>query len=368
MKTTSTNIMPLRSTRTTILGGLLAMVVGVTTGCGSDPFTDEGVVVERTGTLTAALSTTGPDGATYKFVNNTRLNIYTAVNSRGASYGIVAPIDGAETVFTKRLPVGTYTLGLTQSNGLERTLNGVTTVVAAEWLDPPDATFDVVENQTIPVVLHFRVTGIGDITFAMGSVAVTLDVEQTTTTNVSKAREGGNITVTSERFADPAASYVAPLTMTTGTSHPQAVTVSLSGSWENRLGLSVCRPATIASYSWAATDQALRLRLEQVAAGDGELCFNDNGAADYFSLHVTRLGPAPADQTSFLPEASYFAVLNITGVVGDVFDGVTLRQSALADGVTVSNGSFTHTLQQPGAPIAVTSLIATFNGSFSLLP
>ncbi|HEV8245649.1 MAG TPA: hypothetical protein VGP93_07765, partial [Polyangiaceae bacterium] len=87
--------------------------------------------VESTGTLSAALSTIGSDGATYSFPAGTYLYVLTS------SWIQYYPIDGTATLFGQQLPVGSYTLGFYVSGGgplmLDRTDSSGTTSVSADW-------------------------------------------------------------------------------------------------------------------------------------------------------------------------------------------------------------------------------------------
>jgi hypothetical protein len=347
------------------LAGLLglalafALTPAMLTACGSEGAAQP---AEHTGTLSAALSATGPDGATYKFLGGTRLQVSTP--QWMTSY----PIDGPEAVFTKQFAVGDYTLDVTTSTVLERTYNGVSKIVSAEWLDPHPIPFSIVENQTTSVVLHFRVTGLGDITFAVGNLAVTVEVENATTTNATKAREDGTISVTSQTFADPAAPYAAPLTVDPATPHFQGIGVHATGPWEHRFGTMVCRPVTVASFSNSNGDDPIFNRLLQMlGSGTGELCIADQGAQDSFILNLVANGPVPANQAAYLPEASYFRNVFVSGQIGDVFDGATLRQAMLSDGVTISSGQFMHLLTSNATGTQLTRLDASFSGGTFLL-
>jgi hypothetical protein len=330
-------------------------------GCGSEA---PAPPAEHTGTLSAALSTTGPDGATYKFLNGTRLQVATP------QWMTSFPVDGPEAVFTKQLAVGSYTLELTTWTVLERTYNGVSKIVQAEWLDPHPIPFSILENQTTPVVLHFRVTGLGDITFAVGNLAVTVEVENATTTNATRAREDGTFTVNSQTFADPAAPYAAPLTVDPAVTHFQGIGVNATGPWEHRFGTMVCRPVSVAAISNSTGDDPVQRRLFQILVGGaGELCIADQGAQDSFTLNLVAEGAVPGDQTAYLPEPSYFRNIFVSGSIGDVFDGATLRQTVLAEGVPVSSGQFMHLLISNTTGTQLTRLDGSFSGgTFALEP
>src|SRR5687767_90816 len=62
--------------------------------------------VEETGSISAAITTLGPDGATYAMPSGTSLRVI------ASSWEAWFPLDGAGTSFTQSLPAGDYTLEL----------------------------------------------------------------------------------------------------------------------------------------------------------------------------------------------------------------------------------------------------------------
>ena len=72
--------------------------------------------------------------------------------------------------------------------------------------------------------------------------------------------------------------------------------------------------------------------------------------------------PAPAAQQSFLADPSYYRDLHISGRIGDIFDGTTLRQTVLANFVALTSGQFTHRIYAGSGPSGtpLSTLAATF--------
>jgi len=111
-------------------------------------------------------------------------------------------------------------------------------------------------------------------------------------------------------------------------------------------------------------------RLLQMAGAAGELCIWDYGASDYFQLTLTQSGPAPAEQVSYLPEADYLRQFYLYGSnFPDVYDGTTLRQSALATWVTPSSTDtyYSHSIYNADYT-TYTYTYGTFSGRLRLQP
>jgi hypothetical protein len=323
---------------------LLALLASVaaplaTTACSNQTGDEQGI--EVTGTVSAALSTTGSDGATYQFPPNS----YLIVKSTATwDYFL---IDDASAIFTQSLPVGTYEIGLyfdgNASPTLLRTEGSETTTVSADWTDPDPLSFEILQDTTTPIVLHFHVEGLGDLTFDTGNLQVTFDVIQDITTQPDLFKESGDITFVQEEYADPGAQYATELDVDTSAPTAQSLWVQSESDWAQVGANSVCKDVSLAALGYGSP--GLGNRYGQLADADyGTLCIYDYGEGypyDYAYFSIFANGPAPVAQQSYLPDPAYNFSLYFSTDIPDVYDGETLEQTALEQPVT-GNGFVQH--------------------------
>jgi len=290
------------------------------------------------GSVTVALATTGSDGATYQFPAGTSLEVFSSNGFFGSF-----PIDGAETVLSEMVPVGPYQAQLAfPSNGpvqLVRTLNGMSQTVAATWSDPQPFTFTIFQNMTTPVVLHFSVVGLGDVTFQIGRLLVSIDVNATTTTMPTGAQQSGVVTVSTQTIV-PGFGLETPLGLTVGEVDSESISVSLTAAFQPSSPGVACATGTLSAISApmsSAAFTALVEELEGTPAASVSVCVFDEGTTDIVTLEPARFGAAPADQQAFLPGSNYDFIAFVQFTVGDVYDGTTLKLSQL--GVPIALGS-----------------------------
>lgn len=293
-----------------------------------------------TGSVTVALATTGSDGATYQFPSGTELE---TVN--GSGFNGFFPIDGSETVLTETIPVGLYQAFLITPNGsplqLVRTLNGMSQTVPATWTDPQPFNFTVMQNMTTPIVLHFSVAGLGDITFQVGRLQVSIDVNSTTTTMPTGGQESATMTINSQTLA-PGLGLETPLGLAVGEVDAVSISISLTGPFTQQTNGFVCAFGTLSAISAPTSSAAFTALVEELAgtpASFVSLCIFDAGTNDFVELTVVRFGAAPADQQAFLPGSNYQFSSFLEFQAGDIFDGTTLRLSELAGPITLDSGN-----------------------------
>jgi hypothetical protein len=288
------------------------------------------------GTLTAALTTTGSDGATYAFPSGAFLSVSSMTT------GDFIPLDGVDTVLNRKLPVGTYTATLYYAGGdvvLDRTLSGVTSSVPAVWTDSQPVSFDIVDQQTTPLVLHFKVEGLGDVTFQVGTLQLSFDVTKESAQQPTRADAQGSASFFMEEDADPTAAYATSLHIDQGVPYAYHLQLQGGGDWVNYAGGTACKYGTL-GISDASDNPALALRAAEEVGASGGLCVYDQGASDYIVLYASRTGAPPMGQESFLPDASYSFYVQFGSSTPDLFDGTTLKQSLLEAPLSLSNGNF----------------------------
>jgi hypothetical protein len=327
-----------------------ALVVGaplVLAGC-SDASTES--PAERTGSIAAAISTTGADGATYSFPEGAYLYV-----QQGA-FGEYFSLSGEGTTLTLDLPVGTYTLGLYYDSGsvqLERTLAGTTSLIEADWTDPSPLGFSIAEGATTPVVLHFDVEALGDVTFDTGNLEVSLDVDTDVGAEAGELDESGTFTFTDSQFADPSAEYASALSVDLGVEYAQSLNIDATSDWAFISSSTICKSGDLLAAT-SSSDGGLARRLAQLTGSGSsftQVCVYDYGETDLVTFYASRAGEAPAEQQGFFPGTGYQFVLYVGAYVGDVFDGTTLKQGSLS-GVAVPSGFFSNYIYENGVLLA----------------
>jgi hypothetical protein len=289
-----------------------------------------------------ALATTGSDGASYQFPPGTQLDLF---NNNTGFFGNFA-IDGTETALTETVPIGSYTATLSfPSNGpvqLVRTSGGTSTTVAATWTDGQPYTFGVGLNVTTPIILHFSVVGLGDITFQVGKVQVSIDVNSTTTQMPGSGSQSGTIANSFQSFA-AGLGLETPLGLTNGESDSEAVAFTVTSPFSLEATGFACAsitPTSITSSSPSNTNAFNALMQEFVGPGGfASLCVQDQGTNDAVLLEIFRNGAAPSNQVSFLSGGNYQFGMFIQFNAGDVFSGSTLKLSQIAGPLTLNTAT-----------------------------
>jgi hypothetical protein len=330
------------------------------TGCST---ASHGESVAQTGSLSAALTTTGADGATYGFP----FDAYLLVQS--ATTGEYIQLTGPETQINHTLPVGTYTASLYYGSGsvvLTRTEGAVTTTVPAEWTNPQPVTFDIVKGQTTPLALHFAVKGLVDLVFDTGTLQLIADVVEQAASQPGSAQVTGTYNSYYSANADDTAAYATSLAVTQGVDYPLTLGFQSTGTWTQFGGGTICVQGTLGSAS-AGGSPGLSLRLAELTSGSASVCVYDQGATDQVALFVNRFGAPPAGQETFLPDPNYYFYSGTFGQVGDVYDGTTLHQTALKN-VALANGFFYQSVYDGSSSVQLTTSQGAFTGNLQLTP
>src|SRR3954469_9448454 len=134
-------------------------------GCGNSPDRSDADSA-RFGTLSAALVATGADGASYRFPAGALLSAFTN------SFTAVLPLNTDEDVASATLPAGVFNVALLGPTQLERSSDGMTTLVDATLLNVQPMTVEIFENQVTSLELRFRVSELGSVSFSVGTLRV----------------------------------------------------------------------------------------------------------------------------------------------------------------------------------------------------
>jgi hypothetical protein len=350
-----------KSIRTWVTTIILALSALSVASCGGAP-NEAADSREATGTLKGALQTTAPDGGTYSFPPGTLLRIAGPVALEWQ------PIDGPETVFSLDLPPGVYELEFDFPGNpqLRRTKDGESQLVAAQWTEPQPFKVTIEEDETTTATFHFLVKGLGVVTFSIGTLDVTLDVTSSTSISMSAAAEG-EVDLYSQTYNDSTAAYAAALGVDVNTIHSLALSVVSTGDWIQSGSSGVCKTVAAQQVTGSA-DLGWSRRLAQLSGATGHLCVRNRGAADWVIIQLRRYNSAaPADQLGYLPNSYQFEIY-VGGAVGDVFDGSTLNEAALATATPLTDGVFDQNVQQLPAYTMITRIMGDFDGTVMLAP
>jgi hypothetical protein len=138
---------------------------------------------ESSGTVSAAVTTVGPDGAIYALPAGTTLSL---VSSASGSQTFSLAVDGTGSTESYTLPSGTYSATLSTVTSLVRTGDaGPATSVPATLSDAQPYQVIVTAGATTSLTFHFAIAGTGqNLTFSTGGVS----------TNVVVSTNGGTAT------------------------------------------------------------------------------------------------------------------------------------------------------------------------------
>jgi hypothetical protein len=266
---------------------------------------------EQTGTLSAALTAVGPDGATYSLPLSTNLMIYTAPTDGGVStFMAQLGLSGGGATQSFSVGSGSYTATLFSNYGglppdagtpwtLTRNGDGGATSVQAVLTDPQPYTFTINAGQITNVTFHFTVLGLGSLTFSTGTLTTGVQVVSGTTTP-------GHIVVTGNALMYPPGSGQLNLTpavnsLLTYTGNPSvsyAENLTITGPFVPNVD-AVCAPVSgtvtaTGSADAGATGTDLADLFIESSNGTGTVCLSDanNGNAGMVSVSLVRIGGA----------------------------------------------------------------------------
>lgn len=206
-------------------------------GCASQP--------SPSGQLTVALVAPGAGGVTYRLPPGTQLQL------TSSSFAGFYSLDAEAASITINVPPGAYGAvlanpggGYTTSWPLWRTsADGNTTTVVSATTDP-NGTVTVVENETVDYAIHFNVATAQVITFAHGTIDVTVDVGENPATSyeIDFDLQALNGTGILDGAAPPelAARLPADVSSTAFSVHTQT-----AGPWSWASRRSICAPVRV---------------------------------------------------------------------------------------------------------------------------
>jgi hypothetical protein len=287
---------------------------------------------ESTGYISIPLTATGAGGVIYRMPPNTQLNL-----SQGGQFVAGFGLDGDATSQTLEVAAGDYGVSLIDLAGdttvwpLTRVNPDGTTEVVQGLLDLTP-TITVADHQTTPLVIRFQVGGIGPITFHVGAIDVSVEVDETGATAFDFTITGPSLT-TGFVFAGPnAPAALAPrLPALNDSGDSYTVTMHTTGPWQFLVANLLCAPAT-ATVSATGNQGFVELMGEATPTGFDQLCLQQVAPQQAFLfMSFFRQGPAATPLLSDLGDQQYFVGHDFSAqVAADVFDGFTLDLRPLA--------------------------------------
>jgi hypothetical protein len=278
------------------------------------------------GYITVPLTAPGPGGVTYRMPADAVLFLTQPDITRG--FGL----DPDAASQTLQVPSGDYGVSLSDAAGdttvwpLTRVHPDGTTEVVQGLLDLTP-TITVSNHQTTPLVIRFHVAGIAPISFDVGAINVTVEVDETA------AATAFDLTITAPQlsalfvFVGPNAPAALPprLPAQDATGDGYTVTAHTTGPWSVVTPNFVCAPTT-ATFSATGNPGFVNLLAEAPPTGFDQLCIEQAGPQQAFLfMSFFRSGAATTPLLSDLGDQEYFVGHDFSAqVAADLFDGFTL--------------------------------------------
>jgi len=281
------------------------------------------------GTIEAAITAPGGNGSTYRLPDDT----YAYVSS--STYADIFSLDGDAQVIAFDVPVGDYSVYLQNNNGytidwpLERTNADMSVeTVNATLVTPQPVAVTVLEDQVSSLVFQFQVVDGGTVTFAQGTIQISVAVDETEST-AGRLDIGGDYQKNYDQFGDAAPAVLADRVPAVGDAIFQDLYINVVGDWVQTSGDSVCSTASLIGGTVSSNIYDLT-----VEAWTGEtnmrLCLYGNEWPAYMYLDSYRFGATSTGTFSDLAPELYFSQTIGAYLPNPVWDGETLDLGGFA--------------------------------------
>jgi hypothetical protein len=276
---------------------------------------------ESFGSVGAALTATDDSGATYRLPAGSRLDL------GSSTYFDSFSLDGDAAVVHIDLPVGDYQAWLSHDFGytsawpLQRTApDGTVQTVTGYLITPMPQALTIFEGTTTSLVLAFEVPEFGAVTFAEGTLDVSVDIEQTTAGGV-EVQAGAVMNADIVQAGAGAPPELATRLPALGDAVELSLGATITGPWNKASSTSACAPGMLATLG-AVDPGVIDLVLE--ANGAVQVCVFDSEPPQLRIL-ATRIGAPSTPTFDDLPgDQMTFLASMIVELPGPVFDGETL--------------------------------------------
>lgn len=305
------------------LAALLFVMIG-SAGC-----TEESAP-ESVGYVSIPLTASGAGGATY------RLPPFTFLDLSGAGFFGSFQLDDEAAVKTVRVPPGDYSVNLFGPNG-ETTVFPLTRENVDGTFDTVPGTLDltptitVTENETTPLVIRFQVPIAGPITFTLGSVDVSVAIDETAAAAFDIEIAAHELTTSFVGVNDTTPAELPPRLPAVGdTGHSYVATLQTVGPWHLAGQNFICAPVT-GSVHAGGNQGFADLVFEVRPSGGEQLCIQQVTPEQAFlSVFFSAAGTPETTLFDDLPADEVFASHGIISQINArLFDGTTLRLKAL---------------------------------------
>jgi hypothetical protein len=311
---------------------------------------------EPTGYITVPLTAPGPGGVSYRLPADAGLSL----TQPGLTHFF--GLDPDATSQTVEVPSGDWSVSLTDLAGdttiwpLTRVNPDGTTEVIQALLDLTP-TITVVDHQTTSLVIRFHVPAIGPITFHVGSIAISVEVDETPATAFDFTITAPSLTASIVFVGNTAPAALAPrLPAQDSTGDGYTATAHTIGPWSFVVSDVVCAPVS-ASISATGNQGFVELVAEAPPTDFEELCIQQIGPQQaMLEMSFFRNGTATTPLLSDLGDQQYFVGHELSiQVAANLFDGFTLDLRPLAGAHSGSLSVFgiitNETATPDGAPL-----------------
>lgn len=344
---------------------LLLACAGLVPACAQGPG-DARVEPEGIGTVEAPLSAAGPDGAMYALPSTATL---TLAQQGGPSTTLALSATSASQRFS--VPAGRYAATLSQGVAdagavwtLTRAADGGSTSATAVLLDAMPVSLEVAAGGVTPLVFHFAIDSLGDVTFGTGTVGTGIAVDAGAFP-LSTGMVTGTARMTTESLHGSSA-FDAALAFSGTASVPYALSLTRTGGWV--FAADQACAAVGATASSTATNKGLAALVDEISGASGTLCFGDASIAGQLSLHLSRTGlPRTSTMKSVLPGGGTFELV-LAGYAPQVFSGTQLSLSALPEPFSVTNVAVSEVVSASGKVLADIGSAPSASASVKLSP
>jgi hypothetical protein len=315
------------------------------------------------GTISAALTAVGPDGALYTFNAGAYLQLNWSAEAGPGSTQLTFNATTPTQSFS--VPAGTYSATLANVSTLARNGDGGASSVTAVLNDPQPYSFTVTPGGTTALTFHFTIEGVGNITFSTGTLTTSLQVDAGTA-NATKGTATGTANFGNEFLGGPSALNTA-LQFSAPVAVNYTINFSLTGPFAPGLD-SVCAPATVtvnAPQVAGTPSQNLAAFLDETSGGTGTFCTYDANNpyyAGYVTLNWSRTG-APVTQPM---------ITALGSAPTSTFEGLLYAKPAtpVYNGTVASFSQFTTPVAMPLSTLqvkydATNTYVNTTNGAAS---
>jgi hypothetical protein len=344
-----------------------AALTGLLAGCGASR--SAGYWGEDQGSVEADLSTVGSDGAIYSLPPGTTITFAQVGDASTATTTEVLATGMPTQTFW--LPAGQYGVTLSQGTAdagsswtLRRAGDGGPTSIPAVLADSMPISLTVTAGQSTSLVFHFLTPTLGDVTLGTGGVeaGVALDAGAFP---LSKGTATGTSSLSVEML-NGSTTLNSALKFSSSVSVTYTLSLTRSGGWVMASD-QACAPIS-ATASGTSKNAALAAIVNETSGGSGTICFGDGTLSGAFSVHLSRTGaPTTSTMKTDLPGGGTFEV-ELQGLAPEVYNGTTLRLSALPEPFTVTAAALYETISSGTTVLANIASAPSGTASVTLHP